>query len=231
VIPALAWVQVTPERWLQEIQTAHLVRKLEIEQRGELAIIRARLVWAESKAAVSYARLLPAEQAEVRDTLKGLLMGISDNQRAIARTMEIQGDVERDILGDKEIADSLSYVAEQLERPARMLDRGITYFNDSSRESEIHGSHSPAPAHVDSRSGSSIPREASDAPCRHMTTGDDAYARAARAQFGLQPWTLRRLADQLDIGETKAREMRDEWLDQGWIRETRLGRWHFTEGT
>lgn len=75
VIPALAWVQVTPERWLAEIQQAHLVKKAELEQRGELAIIKARLLWAEQKAAVGYARLLPAEQKEVRDTLKGLLMG------------------------------------------------------------------------------------------------------------------------------------------------------------
>ena len=158
-------------------------------------------------------------------------MGISDNQRAIARMMEIQGDVERSILGDAEIADSLSYVAEQLEKPAQVIDRNLTYFDDTSRESDVnHGLHA-APAHVDSRLQPSESRTTPNVARRHMTTGDDAYARAARAQFGVQPWTLKRLSDQLDIGETKAREMRDEWLDQGWIRETRLGRWHFTEGT
>src|SRR6185295_1511846 len=76
VIPALAWIQVSPERWLAEIQQAHLVKKLELEQSGELAIIKARLLWAEQKAAIGYAKLLPTEQQEVRDTLRGLLMGI-----------------------------------------------------------------------------------------------------------------------------------------------------------
>src|SRR6185436_15476864 len=92
VIPALAWVQVTPERWLREIEQAHLVKRLEVEQQGELAIVKARLLWAEQKAAIGYARLLPNEQKEVRDTLRGLLMGIADTQRGIARTMGIQAD-------------------------------------------------------------------------------------------------------------------------------------------
>jgi hypothetical protein len=227
IIPALAWVQVTPERWLQEIQTAHLVRKLEIEQRGELAIIRARMVWAESKAAVSYARLLPAEQAEVRDTLKGLLMGISDNQRAIARTMGIQGEVERSILGDAEIADSLSYVAEQLERPAQVIDRNLTYFDGPDRELDPKGSNSAAPAHVDTRLQSSEPRGAPDAARRRTSSGDDAYARAARAAFGVTPWTIKKLAARLQVGDTSARQLRDDWQTAGWIRETTLGRWVF----
>src|SRR5689334_16206992 len=41
VIPALAWVQLTPERWLAQIQQAHQVKKLEMQQRGDLAIMRA----------------------------------------------------------------------------------------------------------------------------------------------------------------------------------------------
>jgi hypothetical protein len=118
-----------------------------------------------------------------------------------------------------------------LEKPAQVIDRNLTYFDDTSRESDVnHGLHA-APAHVDSRLQPSIPREARDGTRRRMATSDDAYARAARAQFGLQPRTLKRLSDQLDIGETKAREMRDEWLGQGWIRETRLGRWQFVEKT
>src|SRR5258705_1987120 len=101
-IPALAWVQATPERWLAEIQQAHQVKKLELEQSGELAIIKARLLWAEQKALVGYARLLPAEQKEVVDTMRGLLMGISDPQHSIARTLGISGDLERSIMGDAE---------------------------------------------------------------------------------------------------------------------------------
>jgi hypothetical protein len=42
VIPALAWVQLTPERWLQQINQAHQVKKLEMQQRGELATLGER---------------------------------------------------------------------------------------------------------------------------------------------------------------------------------------------
>jgi hypothetical protein len=92
IIPALCWVQVSPERWIREVEQAHNVKKLELMQRGELAIVAARLLWAEQKAAIGYAKLLPAEQQEVRDTLRGLLMGIGDTQRSIAH----DGDSGRD---------------------------------------------------------------------------------------------------------------------------------------
>src|SRR6266508_6082042 len=114
IVPALAWVQLTPERFLAQIQQAHQVRKLEMMQRGEIAIVRGRLIWAEQKAAVGFANLLPAEQREVIDTLHGLFRGIPDQQRAIARTMEIGADLERTMMGDADLAEHFDYVAEAL---------------------------------------------------------------------------------------------------------------------
>jgi hypothetical protein len=229
VIPALCWVQVTPERWIREVEQAHQVRKLELMQRGELAIVKARLLWAEQKALIGYAKLLPAEQKEVIDTMRGLLMGIGDTQRAISRTLGIDGELERSIMGDREIADTLDYVSQQLEKPARSIDRALTYFDDRERESDVHNCEHAEPAHVNTRLEPSIPREARDTTRRHMTTGDDAYARAARQSFGVTPWTIKRLAEVLDIGETKARELRDEWMASGQAEQTRLGRWSLTE--
>ena len=229
IIPALCWVQVTPERWIREVEQAHQVKKLELMQRGELAIVKSRLLWAEQKALVGYAKLLPAEQQEVIDTMKGLLMGVSDTQRSIARTMGVEGEIERAILGDTEIADSLDYVAKQLEKPAHTIDRALDFFDDHNREREATLDRAYGPPHVDSRSGSSESREARDTTRRHMTTGDDAYARAAADAFGRRPWTVKQLATELEIGETKAREMRDDWLNRGLIDQTNLGRWHFTE--
>ncbi len=114
IVPALAWVQLTPERFLAQIQQAHQVRKLEMMQRGEIAIVRGRLIWAEQKAAVGFANLLPAEQREVIDTLHGLFRGITDQQRAIARTLEIGADLERTMMGDADLAEHFDYVAEAL---------------------------------------------------------------------------------------------------------------------
>lgn len=229
VIPALCWVQVSPERWIREVQQAHEVRKLELMQRGELAIVKARLLWAEQKALIGYAKLLPAEQKEVIDTMRGLLMGIGDTQRTIARTMGIEGELERSILGDAEIADTLDYVSQQLEKPARSIDKALTYFDDGERESAQFVQDAPAAVHVNTRLQPSIPREAPAVTRRQATTGDDAYRRAAIAHFGVKPWTVKRLADALSVGETTARELRNEWQYEGLIAEAQLGRWYFTE--
>jgi hypothetical protein len=235
IIPALAWVQVTPDRWLSEIQTAHQVKKLELMQRGEIAILKARLAWVEAKAISGYARLIPAEQQEVRDTLKGLLMGMADSQRAIVRTMGIQADVERAVLGDQEIAQSLDYVAQQLERPAKVIDRALTSIDDCNRENDDSDQDMPAPTHMNSRLQSSIPYEA-EKPHNHArprtTTHDDAYVTSARSMFGKRPWTMKELAEHLAISATSAKELRAAWYKDGIIRETtQLGRWYFTERT
>src|SRR5262245_33028183 len=113
VIPALAWVQATPEQWLAQIQQAHLVKKLQIEQASELAILRGRLEWVKTKTAHSYYQLLPREQQEVRDTLRGLFMSIADDQRAIVQTLSAKADVQRDLrsLGDEEIAQTFDHLA------------------------------------------------------------------------------------------------------------------------
>jgi hypothetical protein len=107
VIPALAWVQLTPSAGWQQIQQAHAVKKLEMQQRGELAIIKASILSAERKALLGWANLLPLEQQEVLHTIRGLIMASSDTQRDIVRTLGLGAELERDIMGDETIADSL----------------------------------------------------------------------------------------------------------------------------
>jgi len=205
LIPALAWTQLNPERWLQQIQQAHAVRKLELQQAGELAIIRARLIWVEQKALVGYANLLPAEQREIGQVIRGLCMGITDQQRAIVRTLKIGADVERTFMDDSAIADQMDYVAEMID--AKAIES----------------------AHVDSRPEPAIPASVPDDGQRRATTGNDRYLTAARDHFGRTPWTIRALANALDVGETAAKEMRDAWLVAGTAKEARLGRWALTE--
>jgi hypothetical protein len=115
VIPALAWVQLTPERWLQQIQQAHAVKKLEMQQRGELAIVKASILSAERKALLGWANLLPLEQQEVLHTIRGLIMASSDTQRDIVRTLGLGAELERDIMSDETIAKQLDYVAQRLD--------------------------------------------------------------------------------------------------------------------
>lgn len=229
LIPALSWVQVSPERWIAEAQQAHLVKKLELEQQGELAIIKARLLWAEQKAAIGYARLLPAEQKEVRDTLRGLLMGIADTQRGIARTMGIQGDLEQSIMGDQEIADSLHYVERQLVKPAASIERAMTYFDDAER---LEGDQNPdrgGHAIGNDRLQSVEPRQPQDAPGRPRTPAADREYSIAIEHLRKPVWLAQDLADVLSIDKTTAQKKARTWIAQERVEETRLGHYRFTE--
>lgn len=206
VVPALAWIQLTPERWVMAVQQAHAVKKLEMQQRGELAIIKASLLRAESLAAIGWANLLPLEKEEAIGSLRGLLMASSDTMRGVVRTLGISADLERSIMGDDEIADQLEHVTRSIDVLPEI-----------------------APAHVHTRSQSSESRAMPNDTQRQVTTGNDGHLTAARDHFGRTPWTIRALADALGVGETTAKEMRDGWLRGGVAKEARLGRWYFTE--
>lgn len=114
IIPALAWVQLTPERWLQQIQQAHQVKKLEMQQRGEMAILKASLLRAERLAVIGWAKILPLEREEVFHTIRGLMLAQGDAQRDIVRTLGMSAELEREIMDDQEVAEHLDYVAQHL---------------------------------------------------------------------------------------------------------------------
>lgn len=149
----------------------------------------------------------------------------------------------------------LSYQGEDVLR-SRRLDRGRAVMPspalDPEREAEVNSEQRadarrvegrPAadrigqPAHVNTRPQSSIPRESEsrgaaspDATRRQAAPYGVEYARAAWDKLGRQPWTVKALAAALSIGDTKARELKDHWLEDGIINETgQLGRWYFTE--
>jgi hypothetical protein len=229
LIPALAWVQLSPERWLAQIQQAHMVKKLEAQMNGDLAILRATLLKAEQRALVGYANLLPQEKEEVFHTLRGLILGINDQQRAISRTLGISAELERDMMGDADIATALDSVKSALDASEiRLLDASTARESTTAIvNSPIGESASAQPAHVDSRPPSSISRDQPDDARRQATPGDAAYLRAAHDAFGRRPWTLKQLAAELKIGDTSAGELRDHWLADGSARQVNLGRWTF----
>lgn len=229
LIPALAWVQLTPERWLQQIQQAHQVRRLELQQRGELAIIKAKLLWAEQRCAVSFARLLPAEQQEVIGTIRGLFMGIADTQRDIARTLGIDAELTRNMMDDPQIADALDYVAQQL-LPGDTIGDRMSTADPRDEARQLYDAYQRTP-----------PDRTPDAPIRaepgtatytgsHQTARDadrprpsqtipyhGEYTIAYRHYGTDQGWTVKQLAVQLGIEPETARKRWREWIDAGLI--------------
>jgi hypothetical protein len=210
VVPALAWIQLTPERWLEQIEQAHAVRKLEIMQNSEIAVLKTRMIWLKQRVAMDYANMLPTEKTEVLETLRALFMSIGDTQRSIAGTLGITSEIERTMQGDSQIADQLDRVANAL--TAEWVDVPAL---------------ASAPAHVDSRLEPQISAPAPAPTQAHTSPHDAAYTRAARDAFGRKPWTLKQLAQELQIGDTSAGALRDRWLESGVVTRANLGRWAF----
>lgn len=206
LIPALAWIQVSPELWLQQIQQAHMVKKLQIQQAGEIAIIRNQLIWLEQKALVGYANLLPDEQRAVLAGAQGLIQGINDQQRAIARTMSIHADVERDFMGDAEIEQAMRQVA----------------------QATSHNAIAQAPSQIDAPATIVMPDRAPSPPERAEAAPDprvavrppdaardEAYTVAFEAYGRDQAWTVRELAGVLSVAESTARAQKITWENTG----------------
>jgi hypothetical protein len=227
LIPALAWVQLTPERWLGQIQQAHQVKKLEMQQRGELAIIKASILSAERKAIKGWANLLPLEREEVFSTMRGLLMSTSDVQRDIVRTLGLGAELERDIMSDEAIAQQLEYVAQQIDvlpdiAPPRSLPAaddaaGIAaeFANQAAREYHqdaipVPPQPRPATAGIAAPQRPAAPRSA---PQRYAAE----YATAAQA-FGSGVFTVAALAETLDMNPRTARERLNAWIAAGRAR-------------
>jgi hypothetical protein len=233
VVPALAWVQLSPEKWANAVQQAHAVKKLELQQQGELAIVKASLVRAETLAAIGWANLLPLEKEEAIKSLRGLLMASSDSMRSIVRTMNVSADLERSIMGDEEIAGVLDYVTQGIDIVPE-IDRPAAHVDSRSAPSESRAliaapaASTPA-AHVDSRSGSSESREApSDQARPSRTQSDQVYDAIAR---DLPPvFTATDVSDRMQwTDKREGQRVIRAWLDEGAAKEVRLGRYSLTD--
>lgn len=231
LIPALAWTQLTPERWLQQIQQAHQVKKLELQQRGELAIIKASMVRAETLAAIGWANLLPLEKEEAIGTLRGLLMGSADSMRSVVRTLEVDARLTRDILSDDEIADQIDYVTSSID----IVPEVVPARNDGAT-----AALAPPPDRTPSPSGrAGSAAEPYTEPHEDRVSGrvavrqgnaarDEAYT-LAYDQLSGGAWTVRELAELLDVAESTARDIRIRWTAAGLVSGQGLpnGRYQF----
>ena len=224
LIPALAWTQLTPERWLQQIQQAHQVKKLEMQQRGELTILKASILRSERLALKGWANLLPLEKEEVFHTVRGLIQSTSDIQRDIVRTMGLSSDLERDIMHDDAIADQLDYVKNALDvlpdiAPLAREGTTATVYSPMGETTQPHG------AHVDTRSQSLIPRDDQPDHVRLGRTVYDAIAHVLPAVF-----TAGDVSDRMRwTDKREGQRVIRAWLDDGRAEEVRLGRYSLTE--
>jgi hypothetical protein len=198
IVPALAWVQLTPERWMQQIQQAHQVKKLEMQQAGEIAIIRNNLIWLEEKALIGYVNLLPDEQRALLAGTEGLIKGINDQQRAIARLFGIHADIERDFMGDADI-----------EQAMRQVEQAAGRHTITQIDAPSPAERAPAP-YTEPHKAATMAR----VPGTQGNARDDGEYTIAYERFGAEEaWTVRDLAGVLKVAESTARKTKIAWED------------------
>ncbi len=228
VVPALAWVQLTPERWVQSVQQAHAVKKLEMQHRGELAILKASILRSERLALKGWANLLPLEKEEVFHTVRGLLQSTSDIQRDIVRTMALGADLERDIIGDQEIADQLDYVKDALDV---LPDIAPAYPQNETQSvsAALASAHQDATPAISAplRAVASLPQSAAVSGSSPQFAAEYAAARAKLSGV----WSTADLADVIGKSPRSALDRTTAWIAAGLVQrgDDGKGTYYFTE--
>ena len=237
LIPALGWVRVPFHTMLDQIQQAHEVRKLELMQRAELAEIKNRVIWAETKALATFTNLLPQEQAFVLETIEAMFGRITDRQHEVARLTGVQADLESQyaMLPDQEIVDRLHQLQDELGRMKVRVHRPepepIDVTGSAAREREARQDAIPAEmAPVPSRPVPSPAPQRPAAPRSAPQRYADDYAAARKGLREWPAWTVATLAQILDMKERTARDRVNAWMAEGVVAPCGdKGRFNFTE--
>lgn len=231
VVPALAWVQVAPDRWVAEIVQAQQVRRLQAAQQANIMA-----------AQVQYARAMTLLR-------RGLANATAEERAELAGTLIAMQRAENEAIA--QVADQLRLVT-GIDTGVRLLDDPAIeqhYFDLTTRmERLIAPINEPAiseppplpmaqSAPVTTRPNAS---ERVAAPAVAVTHGDAPRATAApndpryeefyttaRERLLGQTWTIRQLGDSLTVSESQAREFVATWQGLGWVDKTQL-RGHYS---
>lgn len=285
-IPALSWVQASPDQWMEQIRQAHLVTKLKQQYHYDLMSAKEQYMRAILLLRRGLANLTASECNEVAGTLIALQRAENETLESIAGTLgALTGfDTGVQLISDERIVAQYDRLAEQLRRNALPINQdyvelpapspragteGATdraserAYQDYSAEDERD---EPSPRNDLARSDAPSTRVNNaiidrDGPRRAATgrrpdahtaalgvtaacTVDDdqepgpypptsetwgmcAYARQELPEV----WTVRALAELLNVSESRAREFKNQWVDEGWVTGKNLpnGRYRYTE--
>lgn len=229
LVPGLQFAYMTPTQQLVRIQQAHEIKKLRILHGGEVAVLEARLQWLKQKAALSASELLPADQAQVQETLRGLFKSIGDSQRRIALSVGVSREVmaTMGLLADDQIDQALEEVERVIQRPARHLEMALPepepVFADKPSVVEAQSA-----THNDSRwQSEKSPAPASVTDGQRLSASDSVARRIARDLPRV--FTAQNLADLLQQDKRTAQRTIATWLSDGLIEQVQLGRYSLTE--
>jgi hypothetical protein len=247
-VPALAWVQVTPEQWIAQVQQAHLVKKLEAMHAADIAAAKIAYYRALQTLSKGLANATVAERAETIQVFKALFSGMNDTLLAVAGTFREVAGVELAVpaLDDT----TIGYRCDEV---AQLVEQAITVINDPpetmprsealgrvsnvAEERATSGQTSvvswAARSDASGRIGAVTPSSTHDslgASSGLLEQRETATLVAARAALDPGGWTARELCVALAIESSTAGKLIAAWREAGQIEALKLrGRYRFTE--
>jgi hypothetical protein len=229
-IPAITWVQTTPEQWADQIRQAHLVHRLRMQHNADIAILKITLLRAQQKAAAGIANLLPAERQELVATLQALFQGQNETIRAIAGTFQHMADFELEFptMGDERMSQAFHYVAQELDRSAETVRIPPALTSTSVPDAglppaSIHDVLPAAASRVADRPGDSA------GPLRTIAdrrAGDEQALQVARRELH-GAWRRADLEQTLGIQKSAACDFIKRWKAQGIVTELSEPKFHY----
>lgn len=239
LVPALAWVQAAPDRWVAEVQSAMAVRRLKMAHEANIMAAKTQYLRTISLLRRGVANLSAQEHAELAGGLVMFQRAENEAIGTIVDTLEAMTGISTgvNLIGDAELEDAYTGITRKL---AGLIAEPNTA--DYVEATPVAAAEAPRPRFPPSSEpwdGAELPHAVSahqDAvpatlPPRRKTAEAEAsaaqrgaarrYAAEFRAVAEAFPspavFTSARVAEVVDKSDRTAREMLTEWLDAGWV--------------
>jgi hypothetical protein len=257
-VPALAWVQAVPDRWVAEVQAAMAVRKLTLAHEANIMAAKTEYLRTISLLRRGVANLSAAEHRELAGGLVMFQRAENEALGTIVDTLEAITGVSTGVrlVEDAALEQSYTDITTQLGRliaapneadyvePAPASAPALPSVRARAPAEPWDGAElpPPAPTRPDALEPVSV------RPTLHATVaqggagcatvaqggadGDPFAEFLATAQAKLAPtWTVKQLAEALGVSESQARSLANGWVDLEWVDRTKLrGFYSFREG-
>lgn len=239
-VPALAWVQAAPDRWVAEVQAAQAVRKLKLAQEANIMAAKTQYVRALSLLRRGLANMTAAERQEVAGTLIMLQRAENEAIGSIVDTLEVMTGASTGvrILDDTALEQAYTGITQKL--GGLIAEPNASYVEAIPAAPAAAEMPAPPPpprrqpapaepeprgrgAHQDAAPTPSPPAAAAAEDSSAAATRRDSrrYAAEFRAIADAFPppavFTARMVAENVGKSERSARDMLAAWLDARWI--------------
>ena len=245
-VPALAWVQASPDRWLAEVQSANAVKRLKLAQEANIMTAKQQYLRTMSLLRRGVANLTAAEHQELAGSLVMFQRAENEALGQVVDTLETLTGVSTGVrlLDDTHLERAYTDITDSL---ARLITQPNPDYVEQLPAASAAAALPPPPAAAiqalrhaaqqDAVPAYLPPPAAAAAAAASAATRRDSprYAAEFRAVAAATPeagvFTAKRVAEIVGKSDRTARDMITAWIDAGWIaRGDAANSYYITEG-